>query len=39
MRWFLQTLLLWYRSRSDERVAQERDNLIAVPSPIGSSAD
>ena len=39
MAMFLQTLWLWYRSRSDERVAQERDNLFVVPAPIGSSAD
>lgn len=36
---FLQTLWLWYRSRPVERDAQERDNLIAVPAPIGSSMD
>jgi hypothetical protein len=35
----LQTLWLWYRSRPDERVAQERDKLIAVPAPIGSAID
>jgi hypothetical protein len=36
---FLQTLLLWYRSRSDERMVQERDYMISVPAPIGSSTD
>lgn len=36
---FLQTLWLWYRSRSDERIAQERDNLITVATPISSTTD
>jgi hypothetical protein len=36
---FLQTLWLWYRSRPVERNVQERDNLIAIPAPIGSATD
>jgi hypothetical protein len=36
---FLQTLWLWYRSRPDERTTQERDNLIAVPTPLASPSD
>jgi hypothetical protein len=36
---FLQTIWLWFRSRSDERVAQQRDDLLTVPSPIASTTD
>jgi hypothetical protein len=36
---FLQTLWLWFRSRPDERVAQERDELLNVPAPVASSTD
>ncbi|MGW8144775.1 MAG: hypothetical protein ACWGN2_10295 [Anaerolineales bacterium] len=36
---FMQTLWLWYRSRTVERIAQERDNLFTVPSPIASPSD
>ncbi len=39
MAMFLQTLWLWYRSRLDEQNVQERDNLIAIPTPLGSATD
>jgi hypothetical protein len=35
----LQTLWLWFRSRPEERIVQERDNLISIPTPIASSSD
>ena len=36
---FLQTLWLWFRSRSDERIARERDDFLTVTSPIASTTD
>ena len=35
----LQTLWLWFRSRPEERIVQERDNLFSVPAQIASSSD
>lgn len=35
----LQTFWLWYRSRSEERLVQERDNLLTIPSAASSSSD
>ncbi len=35
----LQTVWLWFRSRNDERQAQARDDLLAVPTPFPSSTD
>jgi hypothetical protein len=35
----LQTLWLWFRSRPEERMVQERDNLFSVPVQIASSSD
>jgi hypothetical protein len=35
----LQTLWLWFRSRPEERIVQERDNLFSVPAQIASPSD
>jgi hypothetical protein len=35
----LQTLWLWYRSRPEERIVQERDNLISLATPMAVSSD
>jgi hypothetical protein len=35
----LQTVWLWYRSRPEERMVLERDNLFSIPAPIPSSTD
>ena len=34
-----QTIWLWYRSRPEERLVQERDNSMAILTPVESSAD
>ena len=34
---FAQTIWLWFRSRPDERMVQERDNSLAILTPIESS--
>jgi hypothetical protein len=36
---FLQTLWLWYRSRSEERAVQKRDDLISIPATMTSASD
>ncbi|MCJ7536906.1 MAG: hypothetical protein MUO57_15360, partial [Anaerolineales bacterium] len=35
----LQTLWLWYRSRPEERIVQERDNMISLATPMAVSSD
>lgn len=35
----LQTLWLWYRSRPEERVVQERDNLFSIPAAVPGSSN
>lgn len=35
----LQTLWLWFRSRPEERLVQERDNLLTIPTAASSSSD
>lgn len=35
----LQTLWLWFRSRPEERLVQERDNLLTIPAAASSSSD